>query len=470
MTGSNVSRCSAVLISAYALTTALLGQADNEPTVQVFASTNGEGSATASGIAVDTDGNVVVSGDFSGHLDLSGDGQPDVHSRGGLDLLLAKFDRGGHLLWVKTAGGPGEERGYRLALRADGSIYWTGSFEHDVDIDGDGTLDLRSRGKSDVFVARHDRDGNLMWARSAGGPGIDYSQDIELDARGSAYIAGDFTDHADFNDDGAADVVGVQGREAFIAKWADDGEWVWTAPGVGPGNDRGVGVAVDDDGSAYLTGWIQGQANFGRNNMIEAGTGGFDSGLDASLDSDGNVYVVGMARGTTSLDYGMFLAAYDTNGELRWTRTLSVESSSDAGEAGDGDALVAKFDKNGMQQWVHLAGGADTDAFRQVVVSSQGVLIGGLVSTGFSWGVHTESDAAGSSMVVAMLDTAGRPQWSSLVGIAEEGNIRCIAVEDDGGILAAGYHSGPLRLAQSAILPETAARQDQLFILRLRPR
>ncbi len=457
-------RCGVVLIFPCALAGVLLGQGNGETTVQVFASTNGEGSATASGIAVDADGNVIVSGDFSGDLDLSGDGQPDVSSRGGSDLLLAKYDRAGHLLWVKTAGGPGEERGYRVALRADDSIYWTGSYEHDVDIDGDGTIDLRNQGKSDVFVAKHDRDGNLMWARSAGGPRVDYSQDIELDADGSAYIAGDFSDHADFNDDGVADVTGIEGREAFIAKWTADGEWAWAAAGVGPGNDRGVGVAVDGKGSAYLTGWIQGKADFGQNATLEAETHGFDSGVDASVDADGNVYVVGMARGKASPDYGMFLAAYGTRGELRWARTLSLDSSPGAG--GDGDALLGKFDRSGRQQWVHLAAGTDADHFRQVVVSPRGVLVGGAVSTGFSWESDRVSPATGSSLVVAVVDMSGRPQWSSLVGTAREGSIRCIAVEKDGGILAAGYHSGALRVGLSEILPEPAASEEQLFILR----
>ena len=219
--------------------------AENEPTVQVFAFTQGDGSATASGLAVDADGNVVVSGDFNGQLDLSGDGRADVYSRGGLDLLLAKFDPAGSLLWVKTAGGPGEERGYRLALGLDGSIYWTGSFEHEVDFDGDGIVDVRSRGESDVFVARHDREGNLMWARSAGGPAVDYSQDLELDPLGSAYIAGDFTDHADFNDDGVADVTGIDGREIFIAKWTDDGDLVWAASFACCGKKRaGAGLPL----------------------------------------------------------------------------------------------------------------------------------------------------------------------------------------------------------------------------------
>ena len=428
--------------------------AENEPTVQVFAFTQGDGSANASGLAVDADGNVVVSGDFSGQLDLSRDGQPDVYSRGGSDLLLAKFDPAGGLLWVKTAGGPGEERGYRIALGLDGSIYWSGSFEHEVDFDGDGIVDVRSRGESDVFVVRHDREGNLMWARSAGGPAVDYSQDIELDPLGSAYIAGDFTDHADFNDDGVADVTGIDGREIFIAKWTDDGEWVWTASGVGPGNDRGVGVAVDDDGSAYLTGWIQGKATFGRNVVVEVGTHGFDSGVDASLDSDGNVYVAGMARGETYRDYGMFLAAYETSGELRWTQTLAAESMTEVDESGDGDASVAKFDKNGEQQWVGLAGGSGTDAFRQGLALPQGILVGGLVTAGFSWGTGAESDAASSSIVVAALDANGVPQWSSLVGSVGEGSIRCIAVEDDGAIFAAGYHTGTLGPARSWVVPE----------------
>ena len=454
----------------YVCAGALPGQESRDPTVEVFAASSGEGAATATGVAVDADSNVVVSGDFSGHLDLSGDGQPDVHSHGSLDLLLAKFDRTGRLMWVKTAGGPGKERGYKVALGSDGSAYWTGSYEHEVDFDGDGSLDLRSRGRSDVFVAKHDRDGGLLWARSAGGPGVDYAQDIEVDVEGSAYIAGDFRDHADFNDDGVADVTGVGGQEAFVAKWSTNGDWSWTAAGVGPGSDRGVGVAVDDEVGVYLTGWIQGEADFGRNTVLEAEHGGFDSGLDSSIDSEGNVYVAGEARGKTSVDFGMFLAAYDLDGDLRWARTLSLDAPRSRGEVGDGDAMLSKFDKNGRQQWVRVVGGSDTDLFRHVSVSTHEVVVGGVGSPAFSWGADAEPEVAGPSIVVASFDTSGRLQWSSFVNsaIAQGAAVRCVAVEADGGILAVGYNDGALRLGAKEILPEDTANEGQLFVLRFR--
>jgi len=302
-------------------------------------------------------------------VDLDGDGSIDASSKGGTDIFLLKLDQQGKLVWIRTVGGKGAERAYRVELGADETIHWTGSFGADVDFDNDGVADLRSHGDLDISVAKHTRDGDLIWVHGAGGTKLDYSQDLALDSAGAVYIAGDFQAEADFNDDGKPDVTGEGGREALIAKWSAQGEWLWTRAARGPGNDRAVGVAVDHEGRAYLTGFFQGEADFSPGVRVRAGAPGFDSGYDAEMDRNGFIYVTGAVLGAKQYSgHDMFLAAYEPDGQLVWVQTLSEEPLLRSQDAGKNELYVAKYRRDGHRQWLRIGGGPGDDFLRRLAL------------------------------------------------------------------------------------------------------
>ncbi len=92
-------------------------------------------------------------------------------------------------VWAKAIGGPEDDFGRSIAVTEDNSyIYITGSFSGTIEFEGN--KKLTSVGGLDIFVAKYDRDGNLIWAQSAGGYGTDTAAGICVDKLGNAYVVG----------------------------------------------------------------------------------------------------------------------------------------------------------------------------------------------------------------------------------------------------------------------------------------
>lgn len=94
--------------------------------------------------------------------------------------------------WYKTIKSQGNEEAYDIAVDHDGNEYVTGMIEYESDF-GNNVI-LESVGSHDIFIAKYDSSGNLIWAKRAGGKGGDKAQSIVLDGQGFLYIAGEFED------------------------------------------------------------------------------------------------------------------------------------------------------------------------------------------------------------------------------------------------------------------------------------
>ena len=153
------------------------------------------------GIATDSDGNVWATGYFNGSIDIDGDGNNDLTSNGGTDSYVAKFDPDGTLLFALNIGGSSNDEGTGIATDSDGNAWATGYFNSSsIDIDGDGNNDLTSNGLFDSYVAKFDRNGDLVKALNIGGSSYDYGSGIATDSNGNAWTTGLFKGSIDNND------------------------------------------------------------------------------------------------------------------------------------------------------------------------------------------------------------------------------------------------------------------------------
>ena len=102
----------------------------------------------ARAVAVDTLGNSIVTGFFSGSVDLGGGA---LTSAGGYDIYLAKLAPTGAHVWSKRFGDNSEQAVQGVAVDGNGNVIIAGYFEGAVDFGGD---NLTSAGGEDVFVAK----------------------------------------------------------------------------------------------------------------------------------------------------------------------------------------------------------------------------------------------------------------------------------------------------------------------------
>ncbi|MFP2908300.1 sigma-70 family RNA polymerase sigma factor [Pyxidicoccus sp. 3LFB2] len=194
-------------------------------------------SDVALGLAVSPNNDLYVTGYTYGSLD--GTTVPN-----GTDLFLMKTNILGAQQWVRQVDAGSIDYGTAVAVGPDGDPYLTGYT--------DGTVDSNTNaGIYDALVARYDAQGNRLWSRLLGGASPDYGQGIAVAADGTVNVTG-YTNSAF---DGNAH---VGGNDVFLTRYDGLGNKVGTHV-LGTSNpDVGRGVAVDAQGSAYVTGHTYG--------------------------------------------------------------------------------------------------------------------------------------------------------------------------------------------------------------------
>lgn len=107
---------------------------------------------------------------------------------------LVKLNSGGQQVWSKAfTGGPAFVTD--IALDAQDQPVFIGEFADPATLGGI-TIQPRSRGTYDFFVAKADAQGNIPWAISGGGTGSDSSAKVVCDAQGNIFFTGSVRDVA----------------------------------------------------------------------------------------------------------------------------------------------------------------------------------------------------------------------------------------------------------------------------------
>ncbi|MBO1351541.1 MAG: SBBP repeat-containing protein, partial [Hormoscilla sp. GUM202] len=158
-------------------------------------------------IATDSNGNAWITGTSNNSIDIDRDGNNDLTSNGNQDSYVAKFDRNGDLVKALNIGGSSRDYGSGIATDSNGNVWATGYFNGNIDIDGDGNNDLTSNGGNDSYVAKFDRNGDLVKALNIGGSSRDIGYSIATDSNGNAWATGEFQGNIDIDGDGNNDLT-----------------------------------------------------------------------------------------------------------------------------------------------------------------------------------------------------------------------------------------------------------------------
>ncbi len=149
-------------------------------------------------------------------------------------FLNIKHIRSQNLEFARNFGGVFQDRGHDMVRDGQGNFLITGSFDGTADFDPTtGVFNLSAHGAGsvsnpDVFIAKYDTSGMLLWARSFGGNGADEGNFIDLDQNSNIYVVGKFSDTADFDPfSGVTSHVASVSGERFIAKYDAFGGLIW---------------------------------------------------------------------------------------------------------------------------------------------------------------------------------------------------------------------------------------------------
>ena len=220
-------------------------------------SAGGTGNDGANLVAVDASGNAFVVGIFSSTTITFG--STILTNAGGYDIFLAKYDASGNVLWAKNAGGINDDEANSVAVDTLGNIYITGFFSSPTITFGSTTLtnvgDTNSSPGQDIFLAKYDAAGNLLWAKSAGGISYDRAISVAVDASGNAYLTGGYNSPTiSFGSDTLINVSSSE--DIFLAKYDVAGNVLWAKSAGGTNVDRAISVGVDALGNSSITGFF----------------------------------------------------------------------------------------------------------------------------------------------------------------------------------------------------------------------
>ncbi|RYZ42073.1 MAG: hypothetical protein EOP49_28535, partial [Sphingobacteriales bacterium] len=338
------------------------------------------------------------------------------------DMFVASYSTSGGLVWAKRFGGAtaNQVSGQGISADAAGNSYVTGYFSgFGSVVFGPASLVATGGINSDVFVAKLNSAGNVIWATRAGGTGKDAARSIVTDASGNSMIAGSFRGTITF---GSATLTsaGSSTDDVFIARYNTSGGLLWAEKALSGSNTKKVtGVATDALGNYYLTGSYKGTALFGN---ISFSTLSGESMYVAKFSGSGNVVWVRQTGGGTSvLASGNSIAA-DAQGNTfvtgSFTGTSTFSSTISLSSSGLSDVFVTKYSTAGNVQWAVKAGNAGADAGTAIAADANGNFqIGGTFQSSISFGSTSLTSAAGSSDVfIARLGTNSTTANSIVTG------------------------------------------------------
>lgn len=221
-----------------------------------------------SGIAVNLDGDSYVTGSFQGAAVFgSGEAQEKTLTSVGDGMFVAKFDPDGHLVWATEA--EAENIGSSgLAVDQTGNSYVTGAFRGTVTFGLGEAHETTFSNVSglDIFVARYDADGHVVWAARVEGSGFALSLGIAVDLTGNSYVTGGFLGALTFGAGESRETTftsSAKEADMFVARYDAAGHLMWAARTGGTDVEAGSDIAVDGGGRSYVTGIFSGAVTFG---------------------------------------------------------------------------------------------------------------------------------------------------------------------------------------------------------------
>ena len=166
-----------------------------------------------------------------------------------------------------------------LSLRAlksvkadnDGNVYLMGYNKSPVITIGTRTFtnSETAGARNDLFIAKLDGSGNVIWANSTGGTGDDCDYSTDPDDNDNVYQVGYFPGNTITF--GTVTLTPDDPSNCYLAGYNKDGKALWVLTSQGENQIREQSVSMDVAGNKYITGNFSGLLNFGTSGLSENG-------------------------------------------------------------------------------------------------------------------------------------------------------------------------------------------------------
>lgn len=338
-----------------------------------------------------------------------------LDSQGGADVFVAKLDAQGELVWARSFGGSAGEEATALAVGPDGDVIVAGTFEQDVTFGG---AVLVNNGGRDAFVAKlNGRDGDVVWATKRGLGGDQEPAAVAVTAAGEMFVAGWFTGTFYCPGDPCL-VEGLEsagGTDAFVMKLDASGKVLAQRALGGAENERAHGIVVNGAGDVIAVGELAGSFSLAGKTLATT----------SAADSD--VLVVTLA----GIDLAPLDAVQVGNGEPQSALGVTLAQGAlvvtgtaagvvdwgfaTTGEAGKTHAFVVKLATDPGAAWARGFPGANAQPNAVAAALGGRVAVAGTFVAA-DFGTGPLSDPAGANAFLVQLERDGSTSWVKVFG------------------------------------------------------
>ncbi len=319
------------------------------------------------GISTDANGNVYLAGYTQSTTSIAAGGFQNSFSGSSDDAFLVKFDSTGNRLWATYFGGSGDNYGFGTATDFSGNVYLCGHTTSTSGIAIGGFLTTYPGGQQDAFLVKFDQNGNLIWSTYYGGSIGAEGYAVATDGSENVYLGGSTRSLNNIASGGFQNTFGGGIEDDFLVKFDANGNRLW---------------------ATYY------------------GASGTEENPDITTDVNGNVYLEGTTTSTDSIAWGGF------------QNTIAGLSYEDVGYSPN--AFLVKFDGSGNRLWATYFGGSGAnDGVCVATDDSANVYISGLTTSTSNIAYNGYQTTFGSGTQDAFLvkfDQNGNLIWSTYYG------------------------------------------------------
>jgi hypothetical protein len=465
----------------------------------------GKANDWAQASCLDKHQDLIVTGRFQ---DTASFGKQVLSSAGENDIFVARYSPSGTCLGAQRFGGRGDDIGWGVAVDGRGSIYLVGSFSDSVFF---GDTSLFSNGGSDLFLAKMDSSGQVLWIRQVGGAKEDIAYAVAVTGD-NVVAAGSFA--------GSVEIDGRRTKSAglsdiFIAEWDTAGYYQWLRMGGNRLEAAALACEMDKKGNVYVTGFFDSTISFGHTVLTsgvkledqsgsswsnafiakldssgsvawarEAGGSYYDEGTGIAPDErTGDVYVTGRIRGRAKFGGSriqcgdsVFFCGMAPEPYAKGRLTYQGERFSCRGHTlicrdtevvsnGEWDIFLAKYDSMGSVQWVRTAGGSRRDEGTSVAVDSKGhIYLAGYFSETAQFGPCALKSRGGWDIFAAEYNSVGACTWAAQAGGAGSDGAADIVPGPSGSLYITGGYTQTGSFGSDSLSSEGG---EGIFVARL---
>jgi hypothetical protein len=351
-------------------------------------------------VCTDNLGNSFTAGQFVGTVSV---GSFSFTSVGLQDVVVAKRNPNGQVLWAMSFGGTQADYVYDLGFDNDGYLWLTGVFAGSITI---GSYTLTSQGSNDVFVVKlNAASGAVEYAVRCGGTGNDSGLGLEVTPSGFVYISGIFVGNFNF---GTFTLSGPS-YEIYLLKLNSSGSLVWGTSISGPGIESMWSITSDADENVFVCGLsTSASATFAGNSQALQGNNHFIAGFNAA----GQFLWAALSY----FNGEIYAACTDAAGNIYFTGNFDTQASFgniQLNAAGSDDLILGKINPSGVYEWVQSLGGTGHEDGKDVICTSNGSLyLAGVFQGNITLGGMPLSSGSSMRGFVAKFSPDGTIQWA----------------------------------------------------------